>query len=352
MLDGKDLDAVVIATPDHWHALPTIEAVLAGKDVYVEKPIGHNVAEGQAMIRACRKTGKIMAVGTQQRSPPHFQKAVEIVRSGQLGKVFWVQTWNFENISPVGMGRPSDTDAPANVDYDRWLGPAPARPFNPNRYHLLFRWFFDYAGGMMSDWGVHLNDIVLWALDAKAPRVGQRLGRHLHHGRQPRHARHPAGRLRLPRLHPDVLDAQGERAAPERARLRHPLLRDRRQPASSTAAGTRSRPTRSCSPTASSSPRATARSARSTSRPRRSRGATARRPTSTTSSSAWRAARSRSADIEIGHHSTNTCHLGNIAYKLGRKLDWDEATETFKDDREANALLTREPRRGFELPKI
>src|SRR3954470_6311134 len=169
LLDSKDVDAVVIATPDHWHALPAIEAVLAGKDVYVEKPVAHNVAKGQAMLRACKKTGKIMAVGTQQRSAPHFQKAVEIVRSGRLGKVFWVQTWNYENISPVGIGRHPDTDAPANVDSDRCLGPAPERPFNPKRYHLLFRWFFDYAGGMMSDWGVHLNDIVLWALDARAP---------------------------------------------------------------------------------------------------------------------------------------------------------------------------------------
>ena len=107
MLDRKDMDAVIIATPDHWHALPAIQAVLAGKDVYVEKPVAHNVAEGQAMIRAARKTNKIMAVGTQQRSSSHFQKAVEIVRSGKLGKVFWVQTWNFENISPVGHGQVS-----------------------------------------------------------------------------------------------------------------------------------------------------------------------------------------------------------------------------------------------------
>src|SRR5262245_19835149 len=96
MLDAKDIDAVVIATPDHWHALPAIQAVLAGKDVYVEKPIGHNVAEGQAMIRAARKTGKIMAVGTQQRSADHFRQAVEAVKSGKLGKVFWIQTWNYE----------------------------------------------------------------------------------------------------------------------------------------------------------------------------------------------------------------------------------------------------------------
>src|SRR5262249_60136780 len=116
--------------------LPAIEAVLAGKDVYVEKPVAHNVAEGQAMLRAARKTNKIMAVGTQQRSATHFQEAVETVRSGKLGKVFWVQTWNYENISPVGIGRPSDTEAPSYVDYDRWLGPAPKRNFNPNRFHL------------------------------------------------------------------------------------------------------------------------------------------------------------------------------------------------------------------------
>ena len=112
MLDRKDLDAVIIATPDHWHALPAIQAVLAGKDVYVEKPVAHNVAEGQAMLHAARKTNKIMAVGTQQRSSSHFQKAVEIVRSGKLGKVFWVQTWNYENISPVGMGKYPDSERP------------------------------------------------------------------------------------------------------------------------------------------------------------------------------------------------------------------------------------------------
>jgi predicted dehydrogenase len=144
--------------------------VLAGKAVYVEKPVAHNVAEGQAMLQAARKTNKIMAVGTQQRSSSHFQRAVEIVRSGQLGKIFWVQTWNFENISPVGMGKYPDGEAPSHVDYDRWLGPAPLRSFNPNRFHLLFRWFFDYAGGMMSDWGVHLNDIVIWALNSKGPK--------------------------------------------------------------------------------------------------------------------------------------------------------------------------------------
>src|SRR5262249_13653763 len=118
ILDDKNIDAVVIATPDHWHALPAIQAVMAGKDVYVEKPVGHNVAEGQAMIKAARKYDKIMAVGTQQRSSSHFQSAVDAVRSGKIGQVFWVQTWNFENISPTGIGIYPDTAAPAHVDYD------------------------------------------------------------------------------------------------------------------------------------------------------------------------------------------------------------------------------------------
>ncbi len=124
-LDDKSIDAVVIATPDHWHAIPTIDACKAGKDVYVEKPVAHNVAEGQAMLKAARKYDRVVAVGTQQRSSENFQKAVEAVKSGKLGKVFWVQTWNFENISPVGMGRYPDTAAPEGLDYDRWLGPAP-----------------------------------------------------------------------------------------------------------------------------------------------------------------------------------------------------------------------------------
>ncbi len=141
MLDRKDVDAVIIATPDHWHALPAIQAVQAGKDVYVEKPVAHNVAEGQAMLRAARKTNRIMAVGTQQRSSSHFQRAVEIVRSGALGKVFWVQTWNYENISPTGLGKfPRRRGALARRLRAIAGGPPRCEPFNPNRFHLLFRW--------------------------------------------------------------------------------------------------------------------------------------------------------------------------------------------------------------------
>ena len=130
-LNDKDVNAVLIATPDHWHAIPTIHACQAGKDVYVEKPLAHNVAEGRAMIEASRKYKRVIAVGTQQRSSENFQKAVETVQSGKIGKIFWIQTWNFENISPLGMGRPADGEAPPHVNYDRWLGPAPKVAFNP-----------------------------------------------------------------------------------------------------------------------------------------------------------------------------------------------------------------------------
>ena len=199
MLDRKDIDAVIIATPDHWHALPAIQAVLAGKDVYVEKPVGHNVAEGQAMITAARKYDKIMAVGTQQRSSSHFQKAVEIVRSGKLGKVFWVQTWNFENISPVGMGRYPDTEAPSYVDYDRWLGPAPKRAVQPEPVPpalplvLRLRRRHDERLGRPPQRHRPLG------ARRQGAQVGLRHRRHLHHRRRSRHARHPAGRLRIPR---------------------------------------------------------------------------------------------------------------------------------------------------------
>jgi predicted dehydrogenase len=351
MLDDKDIDAVVIATPDHWHALPSIHAVMAGKDVYVEKPIGHNVAEGQAMIRAARKYDKIMAVGTQQRSAAHFQKAVDAVRSGKIGKVFWVQTWNVENISPVGMGIYPDTTPPRHVDYDRWLGPAPARPFNINRFHLLFRWYFDYAGGMMSDWGVHLNDIVLWALDAKAPQAiyatggifttsddrdtpdtlqviyefpGCTLTYSMRKGNGLKYNGHGYGILFCGTDGSLMLDREGYEIIPDKTTVPygiagiHPDLKPRKIELEA----------------------------------EKEKGIDGQSAHIKNFLQCLSTRERPICDIEIGHRSTNTCHLGNIAYRLGRKLIWDGENETFKGDREANALLAREPRRGFELPNV
>ncbi|MDX2036937.1 MAG: Gfo/Idh/MocA family oxidoreductase [Isosphaeraceae bacterium] len=352
LLDAKDLDAVIIATPDHWHALPAIHACQAGKDVYVEKPVAHNVAEGRAMIKAARKYDRVMGVGTQQRSSENFQRAVETVKSGKLGHVFWIQTWNFENISPVGMGRYPDGEAPAHVDYDRWLGPAPKRAFNPNRFHLLFRWFADYAGGMMSDWGVHLNDIALWALDAPGPKSVSASGGifttdddrdtpdtlqvvydfpkctltySMRKGNGLKYNGHEYGILFCGTEGSLMLDRSGHEITPDNVvlpygiRLVHgdrPIRKIELEPSSFKAKGdgitehvanfmdclnTRKRPT---------------------------------------------------CDIEVCHRSTNTCHLGNIAWKLGRKLYWDVDSESFINDKEADALLSRQARAGYELPTI
>jgi predicted dehydrogenase len=351
MLDRKDLDAVVIATPDHWHALPAIQAVMAGKDVYVEKPVAHNVGEGKAMLHAARKTNRIMAVGTQQRSSSHFQKAVEIVRSGKLGKIFWVQTWNVENISPVGMGRYADCEAPSYVDYERWLGPAPKRTFNPNRFHLLFRWFFDYAGGMMSDWGVHLNDIVLWALNSKGPRSVYTTGGifttdderdtpdtmqvvyefpectltySMRKGNGLKFNGHDYGILFCGTDGSLQLDREGFEVIPDRVVLPYGIKlvhgdRKVRKIALKT---------------------------------EKARGVDGQDAHVRNFVVCLKSRQLPTCDIEIAHRSTNTCHIGNISYKLGRKLEWDAETETFKNDADANALLSREPRCGYELPQV
>ena len=170
VLDRKDIEAVIVATPDHWHALPTVMACQAGKDVYVEKPLATSIAEGRAMLTAMRQHGRVVQMGTQWRSGEHFAQAVEFVQSGKLGQVGLVRGWAY--LDWVGsIGNPPDSDPPAGVDYDRWLGPAPGRPFNPNRFHFNFRWFWDYAGGLMTDWGVHLINIMLWAMGPEPPRA-------------------------------------------------------------------------------------------------------------------------------------------------------------------------------------
>jgi predicted dehydrogenase len=183
VLDRKDIDAVLVATPDHWHSLITVEACKAGKDVYVEKPLSHDVHEGQVVVEAARKYNRVVQLGTQQRSGIHFQKAAEIVQSGTLGKISFVRTWTYGNSYPVGIGNPPDSDPPAGLDWDLWLGPAPKVQFNINRWVGLsphgwstFRYFWDYAGGMMTDWGVHLIDIVQWGMQVEGPRVISSVG--------------------------------------------------------------------------------------------------------------------------------------------------------------------------------
>jgi len=168
LLERADIDAVVIGTPDHWHCRQMVDAVRAGKHVYVEKPIANTIEECNLMVAAAQDTGMVVQTGQWQRSGPHYRKAREIVQSGVLGKIRLVKTWAYQGwMKPVPL-KP-DGPAPSGVDYDMWLGPAPTRAFNPNRFHFNFRWFWDYAGGLMTDWGVHEIDIALWVMGAKTP---------------------------------------------------------------------------------------------------------------------------------------------------------------------------------------
>ncbi len=180
ILHDKSIDVVCIATPDHWHAYMTVEACKNGKDVYVEKPICVVVEEGRKMVQAARKYNRVVQAGTMQRSGKHFQQACEIVRSGQLGRVTFVRTWNYSNEN--GIGNPPDGAPVPGLDWEMWLGPAPEHAFNANRFGVdpkkfsHFRWFWDYAGGMMTDWGIHLLDIVQMAFDEATPTAITALG--------------------------------------------------------------------------------------------------------------------------------------------------------------------------------
>ena len=169
MLEWKDIDAVIVGTPDHWHCLAMTDALSAGKHVYVEKPIAHTIEECRVMQAATRRAGKMVQVGQWQRSGTHYANAIDYVRSGKLGKIRVVKVWAYQGwMMPVPVQ--PDSAPPAGVNYDMWLGPAPKRPFNPNRFHFNFRWFWDYAGGLMTDWGVHEIDIALHAMNVTAPK--------------------------------------------------------------------------------------------------------------------------------------------------------------------------------------
>jgi predicted dehydrogenase len=168
LLENKDIDAVIVGTPDHWHCLQMIDAVQAGKDVYVEKPIGNSIAECNLMLKAQQATNRAVQVGQWQRSMPHFQDAMRYVHSGKLGRVRLVKAWAY--MGWMKMSLKPQMPKPDYVDYDRWLGPAPKRPFDPNRFHFDFRWYWDYAGGMMTDWGVHLLDFGLFGMQASQPK--------------------------------------------------------------------------------------------------------------------------------------------------------------------------------------
>lgn len=168
LIENKDVDVVIVGTPDHWHCLPLVYACQMGKDLFMEKPLANTIEECDLMVKATRKYNRIVQVGQWQRSDPHWDEAANYLKAGNIGRIRTVKVWAYQDGKPTLPVKP-DSNPPAGVDYDMWLGPAPKRPFNEYRFHYNFRFFWDYAGGLMSDWGVHLLDYALEGMGADLP---------------------------------------------------------------------------------------------------------------------------------------------------------------------------------------
>jgi len=320
LLDDKTIDAVVVGTPDHWHALNTIDSCKAGKDVYCEKPLSLTVAEGRAMVTAAEAGQRVVQTGSQQRSGSEFRTACELVRAGAVGKVHTVKVGlpgpNFKG-PPV-----KDAQAPAELDYDRWLGPAPARAYNEKRVHYLFRFFWDYSGGQQTNFGAHHYDIAQWGLgkDSTGPVSVRAKARF-----------HKDGWYEVPEwteieyLYADgvkMLGGQGFAQGTEFIGDKGSLFVTRGSFKTSPVELKEMKIAEGL-------------------------------PKSPGHHANWLACiKSRSApiaDISIGHRSATVCHLGNIAVRTGKTIRWNPETETIVDDAESAKLLTKEYRAPWKL---
>ncbi|HVR71725.1 MAG TPA: Gfo/Idh/MocA family oxidoreductase [Vicinamibacteria bacterium] len=336
LLDKEKPEIVIVGTPDHWHALNMIAAVRAGAHVYVEKPIGHTIREGRAMVEAARAAARVVQVGTHRRVSPHNRSGIEFLRSGKVGRIGMVRAFVHY---PGGPGEVTpDSEAPAGLDWDMWCGPAPLRPYNKRIHPRGFRQFMDYANGQLGDWGIHWMDQVLWWSEQKYPRRvystgGRRIKRdntdapdtqvasydfdgfnvvwehRLYGGNQAEKANvgcyfygtegtFHMGWLDGWTFHPT---AKGAAVVHEEAKLHKPDDQNIPELWSDFIEAIR----------------------------------TGRRPVS---------------DIEVGHHSTNVSLLGVLSMKLGRSIEWDGVKEEVPGDAQANALLSRTYRAPWVYP--
>ncbi|HKH94509.1 MAG TPA: Gfo/Idh/MocA family oxidoreductase [Gemmatimonadaceae bacterium] len=345
VLERNDIDAVIIATPDHWHPLQTVLACEAGKDVYVEKPISVSIAEGRRMVDAARRYKRVVQTGTQQRSGKHFQQAAELVKAGRIGAVTQVRTWNFGNESPDGIGNPPDSAPPPELDWDLWLGPATKRPFNPNRFGVFpdrwssFRWFWDYAGGMMTDWGVHWLDIVQLVMNVDSPRFVSTSGGKF----VLRDNRETPDTILATFQYPGFICTYENRvtnAAPLSGKTNGMLFHGTDGTLFVDRQGLEIFPeTRKAGETAVN----------------RTEGLKVENSNQHHLDhmkdfiECVRSRKTPIADIETGHRSTTTALLGNIAYRTGHRIEWDGARERIIGDGTASAHLMRDYRRPWKL---
>jgi predicted dehydrogenase len=326
VLEDKTVSALMIAAPDHWHALATIWACQAGKHVYCEKPVSHNIIEGRRMVEAARKYNCVVQAGMQRRSAAHFASAREFVRSGKLGKVPFVQTWIAGHRKSIG--HKEDGPVPLGVDYSLWLGPAPERPFNPNRFHYNWHWNWDYGSGEIGNNGIHVLDIARFLLDLDAPlRITSGGGKYFYDDDQ-----------QTPDTMVTTFDFPGTNVTWEH-RIWSPTNLDG-DPASITLFGEKG----------------TLVFDKQGWHVRDGMEASDKRvemevPHYRNFLDCIKDGKRPNADIEEGHKSARLCHLGNIALRVGRVLHFDDKTETLAGDPEANQLLGRTYRKPFEVPE-
>jgi predicted dehydrogenase len=340
VLEQKDLDAVIIGTPDHWHALPTVMACQAGKDVYVEKPLSISIGEGRVMVDAARKYNRVVQMGTQQRSATHYKEAIEYVKSGKLGKIRLVRAWAYQNWMGDIPVIP-DSEPPSTVDYDFWLGPAPKRPFNKNRFHFNFRWYFDYSGGLMTDWGAHMIDIANWGMGIKAPTSAMSVGGKYGY---PDDAEETPDTQQVLWAFPDFSMVWEHATAIGRG----PEARDHGVAfhgndgmlvidrggwevyAETVATGRKT-------------------TYKKIGLPRQGGSADFHFEHVKNFVDCVRSRKQPNSDVEIGHNSMIACHLGNIAFRLGRQVKWDVDKEEIIGDKEAQRYVMREYRAPWKL---
>lgn len=359
LLEMKDVDAVVISTPDHWHALQTIHACMAGKDVYVEKPLSLCIAEGRKMVQAARTYKRVTQVGLNRRSTPFCLEAAELVRRGEIGKVTAVRSFHVQNEWPKGIGNPTDEDPPEGFDWDAWLGPAPKVPYNRNRAFYRFRWFDDYSGGQVTNFGVHFLDFAHTVLGHDAPLAVTAMG----------------GKLALEdnREIPDTIEVLwtypggtlvtfsqfNTCAAPADLRRSNMEFRGTKGTLYMQYGGYEVVPeriTEKVFPALTPLDRSLSREYRSDLKTLiEAKKVDADDGTPQHARNFLDCIRTRqpcACHIETGHRSTTAALIANIAHKMKAYLEWDGKAERFTNNPAANQLLDYEYRAPYKLPEV
>ncbi len=334
VLDDKDIDCVCIAMPNHWHALAAVWACQAGKDVYVEKPLTYSIWEGRKVIQAARKYQRVVQNGTHIRARKGRQQAMQLLKEGLIGPVYMTRAYIFNPRKSIG--RKEDCPVPAGVHYDRWLGPAPVRPFNPNRFHYEWHWNWDYGNGEIGNNGPHMTDVAIEGMDKQTvlpTKVYSQGGRY-------------------------VWNDQGETPNTQVTEYQYEdgtlLSLDVRNLESPNEAGTDEAVTFLGSKGCLTLMVDGTFKSQIGGKPGPS-GGEKRGAHQDHVQNFYDVVRSRKtsdllAPVEYGHTGAALCHLGNISYRLGRSVRFDPKTETFPGDAEANAMLKRQYRAPFVIP--